>query len=130
MSQVCSALREELESQNQQRMDALNKKFIPLVVTDEPSRKANYKISAMRVLYELHSLKQRRAFMSLRAEIEEGNRVKVENEVGIMTLSYLGLMILIQGAETQRKDLRPKSSSYKYHKRNSYLTLGCFSKQV
>ena len=97
MSQVCSALREELESQNQQRMDALNKKFIPLVVTDEPSRKANYKISAMRVLYELHSLKQRRAFMSLRAEIEEGNRVKVENEVGIMIMkvSYLGLMISI-----------------------------------
>ena len=132
MSQVCSALREELESQNQQRMEALNKKFIPLVVTDEPSRKANYKISAMRVLYELHSLKQRRAFMNLRAEIEEGNRVKVENEVGIMIMkvSYLGLMISIQGAETKRKDLRPKSSSYKYHKRNSYLTLGCFSKQV
>ena len=79
--QVCSALREELESQNQARMEALNKKFIPLVVTDEPSRKANYKISAMRVLYELHSLKQRRAFMNLRAEIEESNRVKVENEV-------------------------------------------------
>ena len=39
LEQVCSALREELEHQNQQRMDALNKKFIPLVVTDEPSRK-------------------------------------------------------------------------------------------
>ena len=130
MSQVCSALREELESQNQQRMDALNKKFIPLVVTDEPSRKANYKISAMRVLYELHSLKQRRAFMNLRAEIEEGNRVKVESEVSILKVSCLDLILLIQGAETKRKDLRPKSSSYKYHKGNSYLTLGCLSKQV
>lgn len=88
LCQVCSALREELESQNQQRMDALNKKFIPLVVTDEPSRKANYKISAMRVLYELHSLKQRRAFMILRAEIEEGNRVKVENEVELFQESH------------------------------------------
>ena len=88
LEQVCSALREELEHQNQQRMDALNKKFIPLVVTDEPSRKANYKISAMRVLYELHSLKQRRAFMILRAEIEEGNRVKVENEVGFFLESH------------------------------------------
>ena len=72
-------------------MDALNKKFIPLVVTDEPSRKANYKISAMRVLYELHSLKQRRAFMILRAEIEEGNRVKVENEVGFLKNHILKL---------------------------------------
>ena len=92
-NQVCSALREELESQNQQRMDALNKKFIPLVVTDEPSRKANYKISAMRILYELHSLKQRRAFMNLRAEIEEGNRVKVENEVSVLHTFHWSLLI-------------------------------------
>ena len=97
LEQVCSALREELEHQNQQRMDALNKKFIPLVVTDEPSRKvtlvelfacsdiicvqANFKISAMRILYELHTLKQRRAYMNLRAEIEQSGRVKVEKEV-------------------------------------------------
>ena len=39
LEEVCSALREELETQNQTRMEALNKKFIPLVVTDEPSRK-------------------------------------------------------------------------------------------
>ena len=45
LEQVCSALREELESQNQQRMDALNKKFIPLVVTDEPSRKVPFQLS-------------------------------------------------------------------------------------
>ena len=100
LEQVCSALREELEHQNQQRMDALNKKFIPLVVTDEPSRKvtlveqfacsdaicvqANFKISAMRILYELHTLKQRRAYMNLRAEIEQSGRVKVEKEVMIL----------------------------------------------
>ena len=82
LEQVCSALREELDSQNQKRMEALNKKFIPLVVTDEPSRKANYKINAMKILYELHTLKQRRAFINLRAEIEEDRRKKVENEVG------------------------------------------------
>ena len=39
LEQVCSALREELDFQNQQRMEALNKKFIPLAITDEPSRK-------------------------------------------------------------------------------------------
>ena len=39
LEQVCSALREELDAQNQQRMDALNKKFVPLAITDEPSRK-------------------------------------------------------------------------------------------
>ena len=39
LSKVCSALREEFESQSQKRFEALNKKFIPLVVTDEPSRK-------------------------------------------------------------------------------------------
>ena len=38
-TKVCSALREEFESQSQKRFEALNKKFIPLVVTDEPSRK-------------------------------------------------------------------------------------------
>ena len=42
---------------------------------------ANYKISAMRILYELHSLKQRRAYMIIRAEIEEKHRQRVETEV-------------------------------------------------
>ena len=35
----------------------------------------------MRILYELHTLKQRRAYMNLRAEIEQSGRVKVEKEV-------------------------------------------------
>ena len=39
LEEVCSALREEFEAQSQKRFEALNKKFIPLVVTDEPSRK-------------------------------------------------------------------------------------------
>ena len=35
----------------------------------------------MRILYELHSLKQRRAYTIIRVEIEESSRKKVENEV-------------------------------------------------
>ena len=37
--QVCSALREELESQHEIRLAAANKKFTPVIVKDEPSRK-------------------------------------------------------------------------------------------
>ena len=35
----------------------------------------------MRILFELHGLKQRRALQNLRAEMEEGTRRKVEAEV-------------------------------------------------
>ena len=37
--QVCSALREELEEEHRKRMEAVNSKFKPLTITDEPSRK-------------------------------------------------------------------------------------------
>ena len=48
---------------------------------------ANYKINAMRILYELHSLKQRRAYMVIRAEIEEKHRQRVEMEVSGLTMN-------------------------------------------
>ena len=39
--QVCSALRENLEEQHEKRLLAANTKFKPVVITDEPSRKAS-----------------------------------------------------------------------------------------
>ena len=37
--EVCSALRENLEEQYEKRLSAANKKFKPIIITDEPSRK-------------------------------------------------------------------------------------------
>ena len=54
-----------------------------VVVKQLSSLQANYKINAMRILYELHSLKQRRAYMVIRAEIEEKHRQRVEQEVSL-----------------------------------------------
>ena len=42
----------------------------------------------MRILYELHSLKQRRAYMIIRAEIEEKHRQRVETEVRAEGMKY------------------------------------------
>ena len=54
-----------------------------VVIKQLSSLQANYKINAMRILYELHSLKQRRAYMVIRAEIEEKHRQRVEQEVSL-----------------------------------------------
>ena len=35
----------------------------------------------MRIMFDLHTLKQRRAYMNIRAEIEERGRQDVESEV-------------------------------------------------
>ena len=42
---------------------------------------ANYKINAMKIMFDLHTLKQRRAYMNMRTDIEEQNRREVEREV-------------------------------------------------
>ena len=86
--QVCSALREELEEEHRRRMEAANLKFRPIVITEEPSKKvrrgkdfehiiwillqANFKINAMRIMFELHTLKQRRVYQNMRADQESG----------------------------------------------------------
>ena len=62
---------------------------------------ANYKISAMRILYELHSLKQRRAYMIIRAEIEEKHRQRVETEVSCAGTEILLLVTLNCGNITK-----------------------------
>ena len=96
---VCSALREALEEEHRNRMEAVNSKFIPLTITDEPSRKvhciikvikfnlfkhlqgrlilifvfahqANYKINAMRIMFDLHTFKQKKIYQNMRAEQE------------------------------------------------------------
>ena len=43
----------------------------------------------MRILYELHSLKQRRAYTIIRVEIEESSRKKVENEVKFVKHNWM-----------------------------------------
>ena len=66
-----------------------------VVIKQLSSLQANYKINAMRILYELHSLKQRRAYMVIRAEIEEKHRQRVEQEVVTMNCGKTVISVLL-----------------------------------
>ena len=86
-----------MEEEHRNRMEAVNSKFVPLTITDEPSRKvhciikvikfnpfkhskgrlvlifahqANYKINAMRIMFDLHTYKQKKIYQNMRAEAE------------------------------------------------------------
>ena len=61
----------------------------------------------MRILFELHGLKQRRALQNLRAEMEEGTRRKVEAEVG-----YPSKMLIIAGCIVLWHDLSITDTSH------------------
>ena len=109
----------------------------------------------MRILYELHSLKQRRAYMVIRAEIEEKHRQRVEMEVSDtdhelwehsrrpMTLTrhtdhwlthrlaaLYNVITVCLGEKVERKDLRPESSSDQHHQGDPHLPVGRPSRQV
>jgi len=77
----CKALRNELDEQHKIRMESFEIKMKPIIIKDGPSKKANFKIQAAKLQYEIYSLSQRLRYTTFRAENEEKRRDTVEREV-------------------------------------------------
>ncbi|XP_063869720.1 uncharacterized protein LOC135105506 isoform X2 [Scylla paramamosain] len=77
-----ASLRRELDALHQ-RIIGLIMKRVPLVtgVRDEPSRRANYKISIIRLRHEIEDLKRRVEAMHIKVEAEKKLRSHAEQEV-------------------------------------------------
>ena len=75
--QVCSALREELEEEHRKRMEAVNSKFKPLTITDEPSRKVWSFIHYSRTLEKSTNMLKS---MSLEERYEPLRKIWQEND--------------------------------------------------
>jgi len=80
----CTSLRNDLDEQHKIRMDSFEIKMKPIIIRDGPSKKANWKIQAAKLAYEIYSLTQRLRYTSFRAENEEKRREQVEREVRIL----------------------------------------------
>ncbi|XP_059090636.1 uncharacterized protein LOC131886355 isoform X2 [Tigriopus californicus] len=78
---VCNALREELDAAHKERIQAFEIKMQPIIIRDGPSKKANYKIQAARLHYDIYALTQRLRHTTMRAEHEEQRRERKERMV-------------------------------------------------
>ncbi|XP_023337885.1 uncharacterized protein LOC111708668 isoform X2 [Eurytemora carolleeae] len=95
LEQVCSALREELDEQHKKRLESFEIKMKPIIIRDGPSQKANYKISAAKIQYDIFAISQRLRHTSLRCEHEEKRREMVEREVRLLRDKISDLKIQI-----------------------------------
>lgn len=77
----CRNLRDELDDQHKKRMESFEIQMKPIIIRDGPSKKANYKIQAAKVQYDIYSLLQRLRVNKMRSEHEEKMRENVEQEV-------------------------------------------------
>merc|ERR1712098_973082 len=81
LEQDCRRLRDELDDQHKKRMESFEVKMKPIIIRDGPSKKANYKIQAAKIQYDIYSLSQRLRYTIMRTENEEKRRETVEQEV-------------------------------------------------
>merc|ERR1719361_519371 len=81
LEQDCTGLREELDAQHRKRMESFEIQLKPIIIRDGPSKKANYKIQAAKIQYDIYSLLQRLRVNKMRSEHEEKMRENVEQEV-------------------------------------------------
>lgn len=81
LEEVCAALREDLDAQHKKRLEAFETKMKPIIIKDGPSKKANYKIAAAKLHYEIYALTQRLRLTTIRVEYEEAKRSKRERQV-------------------------------------------------
>ena len=96
----------------------------PIIIRDGPSRKANFKIQAAKLQYEIYSLTQRLRYTNFRAENEEKVRSLGKNAMafGYCYVIYLPIRSLFfpfaQRRETVEREvrvLREKISVLKIH---------------
>ena len=64
-------MRNDLDEQHKIRMESFEIKMKPIIIRDGPSRKANFKIQAAKLAYEIYSLSQRLRYTTFRTENEE-----------------------------------------------------------
>jgi len=81
LPEECTDLREELDAQHRKRMESFEIQMKPIIIRDGPSKKANYKIQAAKVQYDIYALLQRLRVNKMRSEHEEKLRENVEQEV-------------------------------------------------
>ena len=78
----CSELREKLSRKQDVRMGAFKAKVDPIIIIkDAPSKKANYKMQAKYLQYEIYPLSQRFRISQMRADGEEMKRRRMQKEV-------------------------------------------------
>ena len=71
-------MRNDLDEQHKIRMESFEIKMKPIIIRDGPSRKANFKIQAAKLAYEIYSLSQRLRYTTFRTENEEKVKKKIE----------------------------------------------------
>ena len=67
----CVQIRSDIDEQHKIRMEAFEFKITPIVIKDEPSKKANYKIQGAKLQYDIYALCLRLRDTTFRAEHEE-----------------------------------------------------------
>lgn len=111
----CKALRNELDDQHKLRMESFEVKMKPIIIRDGPSRKANFKIQAAKLQYEIYSLTQRLRYTNFRAENEEKRRETVEREVRVLRekISVLKIHIstITKGVPMSKIEVREEKRS-------------------
>ncbi|XP_040579428.1 uncharacterized protein [Lepeophtheirus salmonis] len=112
LDEVINALRKELDEENKKRMDTFDLKMKPIIIKDGPSRKANYKIAAAKLHYEIYEMSVRLRHTALRAEQEEQIRELCEAEVKRLreeiSEKKLAITTVTKGIPSNRIEVRPE----------------------
>ena len=102
----CTSLRNDLDEQHKIRMESFEIKMKPIIIRDGPSRKANFKIQAAKLAYEIYSLSQRLRYTTFRTENEEKVKKKIFTHLFLKKLHHF---FLFSATRASRK--RSSSSS-------------------
>ena len=114
----CVQIRSDIDEQHKIRMEAFEFKITPIVIKDEPSKKANYKIQGAKLQYDIYALCLRLRDTTFRAEHEE----KVLRLSSCLLFSYYCSEKRAHregGEQTQRAHIRPQDSNIHHHQRSS-----------
>jgi len=118
LEEVCAALREALDAETKKRMEAFENKMKPIIIKDGPSRKANYKINAAKLYYEIYSLSQRLRLTTIRVEHEEERRERVEREVKRLreeiSVKKTAVTTATKGIPANKIEVRPQDQQPNY----------------
>merc|ERR1712150_182970 len=98
LKNACLDLREEFDEYQSERLNLICKSYLPKCRNnsrDIPSRKASYKINALKIQYEIFQLSQWLAYKSKRMEHEKKRRVKILKEVRALRKTISNLKVNI-----------------------------------
>merc|ERR1712110_102911 len=98
LKNACLDLREEFDEYQSERLNLICKSSLPKTRNNNreiPSRKASYKINALKIQYEIFQLSQWLAYKSNRMEHEKKRRVKILKEVRALRKTISNLKVNI-----------------------------------